>query len=175
MLDWLTPAERRGASLLVVILLIGAAHDGWRTRVTRRATAGTQRLPGATPWDTAGSRPTRPPASTGPSAHGLDEGAWHGPVLNLNRASVEDLDRLPGIGPVLAQRIVAHRLRHGPFSRVEELLAVRGIGPRLFARIQPRVTVERQPAPAASRPVHSAQPEPRTRADSTSVRASPSR
>ena len=61
--------------------------------------------------------------------------------IDLNRASLAELDALPGIGPVLAARIVEHRLRHGPFRAVEELRAVRGIGPRLLARLAPRLTV----------------------------------
>jgi competence protein ComEA len=59
--------------------------------------------------------------------------------VDLNAASPEELDRLPGIGPVLAGRIVEYRRRHGRFTRIEELLAVRGIGPRLLERLRGRV------------------------------------
>ncbi|MFI5371764.1 MAG: ComEA family DNA-binding protein [Candidatus Eisenbacteria bacterium] len=61
--------------------------------------------------------------------------------LDLNHASVTDLDALPGIGPVLAGRIVAYRRDHGPFRSVDELLAVRGVGPKSFGRLRERVTV----------------------------------
>ncbi|HEV2105361.1 MAG TPA: helix-hairpin-helix domain-containing protein [Candidatus Eisenbacteria bacterium] len=44
---------------------------------------------------------------------------------------------MPGIGPVLARRIVEHRREHGPFRSPEELRAVRGIGPKLYARLRP--------------------------------------
>jgi competence protein ComEA len=54
---------------------------------------------------------------------------------------VAELDALPGIGPVLAARIVEHRRAHGPFRRVEELRAVRGVGPRLFERLHGRLRV----------------------------------
>lgn len=56
--------------------------------------------------------------------------------VDLNRAGVAELEALPGIGPVLAQRIVAHRTRHGPFNRLEDLLAVEGIGPKLLERLR---------------------------------------
>ncbi|MDQ3468628.1 MAG: helix-hairpin-helix domain-containing protein, partial [Actinomycetota bacterium] len=47
----------------------------------------------------------------------------------LNRATVSELDALPGVGPATAQAIVDHREQHGPFATVEDLEAVRGIGP----------------------------------------------
>jgi competence protein ComEA len=62
-------------------------------------------------------------------------------ALDLNRAGVAELDALPGIGPVLAQRIVEFRREHGPFRRFEELRAVRGVGPRLLERIRPSVAI----------------------------------
>jgi competence protein ComEA len=62
-------------------------------------------------------------------------------AVDLNSADADLLDRLPGIGPVLARRIVAHRDRAGPFRRVDELLQVEGIGPRLLERLRPHVVV----------------------------------
>ena len=67
-------------------------------------------------------------------------GAGSGPV-DLNTATTADLDALPGIGPVLAQRILDHRAAQGPFGSVEELDDVTGIGPALYAEISPLVTV----------------------------------
>jgi competence protein ComEA len=61
--------------------------------------------------------------------------------LDLNRATIEELDRLPGIGPVLARRIVEHRERNGAFRSVEELLGVPGIGVRSLERLRPLVQV----------------------------------
>ncbi len=61
-------------------------------------------------------------------------------ALDLNRATVEELQRLPGIGPALAERIAAHRLR-SPFQRVDDLLAVSGIGPATLGRIRASVVV----------------------------------
>ncbi|CAL9415309.1 hypothetical protein SUDANB99_01730 [Streptomyces sp. enrichment culture] len=65
-------------------------------------------------------------------------GQAEGPV-SLNTATVEQLDTLPGVGPVLARHIVEHRTRHGGFRSVEELREVRGIGARRFADLRPRV------------------------------------
>ncbi|GHE13551.1 ComEA family DNA-binding protein [Klenkia taihuensis] len=79
-------------------------------------------VPGAAPGAAAG----------GPAPGGL---------VDLNTAALADLDALPGIGPVLAQRILDHRAQHGPFGSVQELDDVSGIGPSLFAEVSPLVTV----------------------------------
>ena len=61
--------------------------------------------------------------------------------LDLNHASAEELDRLPGIGPAVAARIVEYRAAHGRFDTVEELDSVKGIGPALMAKLAPLVMV----------------------------------
>lgn len=60
----------------------------------------------------------------------------------LNTAGEAQLISLPGIGPVLARRIIAHRQRQGPYQRLEDLLQVEGIGPKLLERLRPLVNVE---------------------------------
>nr|WP_078946012.1 ComEA family DNA-binding protein [Streptomyces exfoliatus] len=60
-------------------------------------------------------------------------------VLSLNTATVEQLDTLPGVGPVLARHIVDHRTEHGGFRSVGELREVNGIGERRFADLEPLV------------------------------------
>ncbi len=64
-----------------------------------------------------------------------------GGLVDLNAAGVAELDALPGIGPVLAQRIVDHRSRQGPFRSVDELDDVPGIGPATAAELAELVTV----------------------------------
>jgi len=56
--------------------------------------------------------------------------------IDVNRATEHDLERLPGIGPVLAQRIVEYRETRGSFQELEQLRRVRGIGEKTFARIR---------------------------------------
>ncbi len=63
------------------------------------------------------------------------------PVIDLNRAGIETLQTLPGVGPALSGRIVELREERGGFRRVEELLDVRGIGEVVLERLRPRVRV----------------------------------
>ena len=61
--------------------------------------------------------------------------------INLNTATKEQLDELPGVGPVMSQRIVEYRDQHNGFRSVDDLQNVSGIGPKLFADVSPLVTV----------------------------------
>jgi competence protein ComEA len=79
------------------------------------------------------------PAAAGAAPSGTAAPAGGGAV-NLNTADVATLDGLPGIGPVLAQRIVDHRAQ-GPFRQVDDLLDVPGIGPAILGRLADAVTV----------------------------------
>ena len=82
------------------------------------------------------------PAADGGPAAGGPVGSGEGPVLvDLNSASAAELEALPGIGPVLAQRIVQWRTDNGPFPDVEILGEVSGIGDALMAQLRPLVRV----------------------------------
>jgi competence protein ComEA len=61
--------------------------------------------------------------------------------LDLNRATKQDFDALPGVGPKLAERILKHRQSVGVFQSLDDLLEVKGIGKKTFERIRPLVTV----------------------------------
>ncbi len=62
--------------------------------------------------------------------------------ININTASVEELTRLPGVGPATARAIVRHREKHGPFRRVEELLIIRGISRARLRAIRPYIRLK---------------------------------
>ena len=81
------------------------------------------------------------PAEAGPDGVGGSTGGADGIKVNLNTATLEELDALPKVGPVLAQRILDWRQDHGTFKSVEELDAVDGVGPKMLEALLPLVTV----------------------------------
>jgi len=87
--------------------------------------------------------PSRAPESAGAPAAGVaGANATGGPTVrvSLSSATIEDLDQLPGIGPVTAQKIVDYRTAHGPFASVDDLDAVPGIGPTRIEQLRELVT-----------------------------------
>lgn len=62
-------------------------------------------------------------------------------VVNVNTATAEQLELLPGVGPSRASAIIAHRAKHGAFKKPEDLIEVSGIGERAFERLRPFVAV----------------------------------
>ena len=77
-----------------------------------------------------------PPPASGGSTPGST-----GALVNINTATVEQLDTLPGIGPSLAQAIIDYRAQNGPFKKIEDINNVKGIGDVLFAKIKDKITV----------------------------------
>lgn len=61
--------------------------------------------------------------------------------VSLNTAAAEELETLPGIGPVLAERIVQYRQEYGPFESVDDLLRVEGIGEKTMEKLRDRVVL----------------------------------
>jgi competence protein ComEA len=72
-----------------------------------------------------------------------------GRVIDPNLSSQEDLATLPGIGPVLAQRIIDYRRAHGPYKKIDDLRKVSGIGPKKLERLRPYVVITSQRPPAS--------------------------
>lgn len=62
-------------------------------------------------------------------------------LINVNTASAQDLQKLPNIGPVIAQAIINYRASHGPFTDLQQLQNVAGIGPRTYEGLQGFITL----------------------------------
>jgi len=65
-----------------------------------------------------------------------------GKKLNINTATSQELQTLPGVGPQLAERIIAYRQAHGPFRSAQHITEVRGIGEKTFLRIRDSISAE---------------------------------
>ena len=83
-----------------------------------------------------------PAMVTAQSGGAVPGGSPEGPVgpVSLSSATVEELDQLPGVGPITAQKIVDYRTEHGPFSAVDDLDSVPGIGPTRIEQLRDLVT-----------------------------------
>ncbi|MFH0883083.1 MAG: helix-hairpin-helix domain-containing protein [bacterium] len=158
----LSPGERRALLTLAALLLLGLLAgqirrymdrdtsvvrvEGLQQLVPDTSQTGSSEIPNAstsvaiqgsegvisTPEDVGGGTGVETgKASTSALPHKVD----------INQASIEELESLPGIGPVMAERIVEWRRIHGSFQRLEDLKLVKGIGDKTFRRISPLVTV----------------------------------
>jgi len=64
--------------------------------------------------------------------------------IDINQATVEELEKLPGIGPKIAKNIVEYREKNGPFRSIEELLKVKGIGPKKLEQIKKYLKINKE-------------------------------
>jgi competence protein ComEA len=136
------PAGSRVADVLAAAGGPAPGTDLAGLNLARRVVDGEQVAVGVPP------APDALPAAAGgaggavPSAPGPAAGSARPPgKLDLNSATPEQLDALPGVGPVTAQRILEWRTRHGRFARVEQLREIEGIGERRFGQLRELVTV----------------------------------
>jgi competence protein ComEA len=72
----------------------------------------------------------------------LPLGAQETETININEATAEELTQLHGVGPVYAERIVQYREEYGPFEEPEDIIQVKGIGPKTFEENRDRIVVE---------------------------------
>jgi competence ComEA-like helix-hairpin-helix protein len=136
---------RAGLVFVLASVLVGGAFREWKRSHEVRFEDLVADL--ASRYETglaedSGAGPGASMEAGGPSVHGRGPAAVRGPALipsriDLDHATARDLEKLPGIGPALAARIVADRADHGPFRTPGVLLRVRGIGPRTLDRIRP--------------------------------------
>lgn len=89
----------------------------------------------------ASSDDAQPPEPSNPDAGGAAPGIDEQGRIDLNTASLEQLDTITGVGPAIAQRILDYRSQVGRFSRVDQLLEVSGIGPKTLERMRDQVVV----------------------------------
>jgi competence protein ComEA len=127
-----------GSRVADVLALAGGALPGvdlTSLNLARQVTDGEQILVGI-----LGGPP--PPAPTpGAGSTSLPGGPTSAAPLDLNKATLADLDSLPGVGPVLAQRILDWRTEHGHFTTIDELQEVTGVGEKKFESLKPHVRV----------------------------------
>jgi len=142
--DELQRLPRVGPSLAARIVEHRTAHGPFGSLADLQAVTGIgpALLDGIAPHVALPAAAPASPMPTAPAGSAVRQSApptaAAGPV-DINTATAEQLERLPGIGPVLAARIVESRREHGPFRDTKDLERVSGIGPRLAGRLAPLV------------------------------------
>ncbi len=118
--------------------------DGEKVFVPKRGLAPAPLALSPAPSAAASARvptpPLMPAAKLGKAAGGSRSGkisAGSGEQIGLNTATLEQLERLPGVGPSMAARILAYRQQSGGFAKIEDLTLVTGIGPKKYAKMAP--------------------------------------
>ena len=96
---------------------------------------------GAAGSGAAASEAPAPEASPAPAEEPVLEEVLVEKSVDLNQASLEELDRLPGIGPALGQRIIDYREQNNGFYDIEEIMEVSGIGEKTFQKLEPYIYV----------------------------------
>ncbi|MEP6649838.1 MAG: helix-hairpin-helix domain-containing protein, partial [Lapillicoccus sp.] len=136
-----------GSRVVDVLAAAGGALPGadvQRLNLARLVLDGEQVFvprPGETPPALVGALGGSSPGSGSGGAGSGVGGTTAVPLVDLNTATLAVLDTLPGVGPILAQRIIDWRGQHGRFSSVDELGEVSGIGDKLLEQIRPKVRV----------------------------------
>ncbi len=120
--------------------------DGDQVLVPELIPSATPRPPSPTPAPTVTvgpgtPSPTPPPTETAAPPTSGAASAGVTAKININTATAAELETLPRIGPVIAQRIIDYRTDHGPFARIEAIMNVSGIGPATFDQIKDLITV----------------------------------
>ena len=132
-------SRQRGAAILLAALLAGRLLDRFdlpfEARLESTDSLRAEAVPALASARRAGAAPidtlrVDPPPRSAPAA-------TPAAPIPINRANARDLESLPGVGPVLASRIIAHRTTHGSFADLQSLRAVPGIGARTAARLSP--------------------------------------
>jgi len=139
-----TQDERRALVFLAAVTAVGSAIRVARPDDDARS------VPAVAPQLAAGDLVRQAAASQ--HAESLARPLGPEEKVDLNRATVEELDRLPRVGPALARRIVEERTAGGPFRSLAELTRVPGVGPRLLAELERHVTFDGVP-PLVARPL----------------------
>lgn len=144
----LTTIELRVLVALLAFFFVGLAAQQWPQALPYdEATyaADAEAFAAAAPDRSAGALPDTSAAAFSDSSSAIPTAPTPpstGEHVHLNTANAAALQRLPGIGPALAERIMAYREAHGPFARVSDITRVSGIGPRTLERLAPKATVE---------------------------------
>jgi len=126
-----TKTQRATLYTLVAVIALASGYVRTKDAMVRKSRTG---------YTGSASNPAYPSQSRQADARGQRLGGASAAV-NINTGSQRDLERLPGVGPVIAGRIISLRSRLGRFTSADQLLEVKGIGPKTLQKIRPYVAL----------------------------------
>ena len=144
-----TPNERKGLLFLALVALSGTGVRLWRAKVappTHAEAAALDRQLGKVDSARLAKRAKAKVPGTKPRTAAAPSDSQ---PIDVNTASATEMEALPGIGPALAKRILAHRDSSGAFADLAALCDVRGVGPALAERLRPLVTFGGRASPVS--------------------------
>ena len=142
---WWTGKEQVTLAMLGVIALSGLGALRWQRQSPPPLVLERTAISPVESANTATSQTVAEPVAASTSAHPVtswDRALNEARRVDVNTASAAELERLPKVGPAMAQRIVAYRRQHGPFLTTDDLLRVRGIGVATYRAFRDDVTVD---------------------------------
>jgi competence protein ComEA len=137
-------SRQRGAAYLLGLLVLGRVLDGLDLPFEAKpekatASAAVDSSSSADSSGNGAALAVRPTSAVGESTGSRTHPRAPRAGVDLNAAGAAELVALPGVGPVMAQRILEYRAAHGPFASLADLRRVKGIGPRTCERLAPLV------------------------------------
>lgn len=141
----ITSTFRRGIAILSLCALVATATATWLTARSASAAPALAQVTGpqpAPPGSVRAQSPSQAPADDEDDSERRSRGKTLRGKLNLNTATGDQLQLLPGVGPAKSERIVEFRQKHGKFRRIQDLRRVKGFGQKTLKKLTPYLAVE---------------------------------
>lgn len=136
----ITSTFRRGIAIVSLCALVATATATWLSASSASAAPALAQITGPAP--VRAQSPAQAPAGEEDDSEPRSRGKTLRGKLNLNTATGEQLQLLPGVGPAKSERIVEFRQKHGKFRRIQDLRRVKGFGQKTLKKLTPYLAIE---------------------------------
>jgi competence protein ComEA len=141
-MNQITSTFRRGVAIVSLCALVATATATWLSASNASAAPALAQVTGPQPAPVRAQSPSQAPAGEEDDSSPRSRGKTLRGKLNLNTATGEQLQLLPGVGPAKSERIVEFRQKHGKFRRIQDLRRVKGFGQKTLKKLTPYLATE---------------------------------